>query len=382
MAEISKLEEQANLLMNNVSGWEQNVLTLIAKKIKKYKKMSLEDVKAINNIAVVKSDMETITKDLAKITGYNVSQIEQMYGTLLEEQHLANQPLYDFRGKPFKPFAENKELQSLTKAYAKTTGEKMINLAKTKALCVLDRNGKTIGLQKYYTDVLDKAVMQVATASTDFYSAMRSTIKEMGQSGIRIDYGNGITRRLDSAVRQNLLWGAKKASEEYFEEIGNELDCDGIEIDWHTNPRPTHVFMQGKQYVNGKARTINGVYFESSAKALERLNDYGCLHFATPIICGVSVPRYDEKELKKLNKQNEIIYNYNGEDYTGYEITQLQRKLETAIRESKLTEKIAEAAGDTLQENKQKERTKALYDQYEDLCKQTGFNEEKQRIKI
>ena len=91
MADISKLEQQANLLMNNVSGWEKNVLTRIGKRIKKYGKLSLADVKSINNIAVVKQDMETITKELAKVTGYNISQIEQMYGELLGEQHLANQ---------------------------------------------------------------------------------------------------------------------------------------------------------------------------------------------------------------------------------------------------------------------------------------------------
>ena len=47
---------------------------------KKYGKLSLADVKSINNIAVVKQDMEAITKELAKVTGYNISQIEQMYG--------------------------------------------------------------------------------------------------------------------------------------------------------------------------------------------------------------------------------------------------------------------------------------------------------------
>ena len=99
MADISKLEQQANLLMNNVSGWEQNVLTRIGKRICRYGKMSLADVKSINNIAVVKQDMDAIKKELAKVTGYNISQIEQMYGELLEEQHLANQPLYDYRGK-------------------------------------------------------------------------------------------------------------------------------------------------------------------------------------------------------------------------------------------------------------------------------------------
>ena len=57
MANISKLEQPANLLMNNVSGWEQNGLTRIGKRIGKYGKMSIADVKSINNIAVVKQDI-------------------------------------------------------------------------------------------------------------------------------------------------------------------------------------------------------------------------------------------------------------------------------------------------------------------------------------
>lgn len=34
MADISKLEEQANLLMQNVNGWETSTLERIGKKIK------------------------------------------------------------------------------------------------------------------------------------------------------------------------------------------------------------------------------------------------------------------------------------------------------------------------------------------------------------
>ena len=108
MADISKLEQQADLLMQNVMGWETSTLERIGKRIKRYGKLSLADVKSINNIATVKQDMEAITKELAKVTGYNISQIEKMYGELLEEQHLANQPLYDYRGKKFVPFAENR----------------------------------------------------------------------------------------------------------------------------------------------------------------------------------------------------------------------------------------------------------------------------------
>ena len=189
-----------------------------------------------------------------------------------------------------------------------------------------------------YTDVLDKAVMQVASGATDFHTAMRDTIVQMGGSGIRVNYADsGITRRLDTAVRQSLLWGAKQASLEYNETIGNELGCDGYEIDWHSNPRPSHDFMQGKQYCTEGTKTINGVKFigfydadpdsEEKKSASEALGEYGCLHFPTPIICGVSEPRYSPEELKRLNDQNAKTYDIDGKTVTGYEATQMQRRL-------------------------------------------------------
>ena len=381
MADISKLEQQADLLFNNVAGWENSTLQRIGKRIGKYGKMSLADVKAINNIATVKQDMEAITKELAKVTGYNISQIEQMYGELLEEQHLANQPLYDYRGKKFVPFAENKELQAIARAYAKTTGETMINLAKTKALCVLGANGKPIGMQKYYTDVLDKAVMQVTTGATDFHTAMRDSIIELGGSGVRVDYG-GVTRRLDTVVRQNLLWGAKQASTEYNTMIGEELGADGIEVDFHSNPRPSHAFMQGKQYVLGKARTINGIHFESADEALERLEDYGCLHYRTPIICGISEPRYSPEELKRLNEQNAKKYTIDGKEYSGYDITQMQRRLESSVRNEKTTRDLAKASGDNALVKRCNERIKALQGKYAEISEITKIPEDRKRMSI
>ena len=215
MADISKLEQQANLLMNNVSGWEQNVLTRIGKRIKKYGKLAMADVKAINNIATVKQDMDAITKELAKVTGYNISQIEQMYGELLEEQHLANQPLYDYRGKKFVPFKDNRELQAIARAYAKTTGETMINHAKTSMLRTRNAKGRFVNMQKGYVEILDRAVMQVTSGATDFHTAMRESIIQLGGGGIQVEYASGVSRRLDTVVRQNLLWGAKQASIEY-----------------------------------------------------------------------------------------------------------------------------------------------------------------------
>ena len=400
MADISKLEQQANLLMQNVSGWESRVLKRIGGRIGHYGKLSLADVKAINNIAVVKQDMDAITKELAKVTGYNISQIEQMYGELLKEQHLANEPLYDYRGKKFVPFAENRELQAIVRAYAKTTGETMINLAKTKALCILDHNGNVKGLQKAYTDVLDKAVMQVTTGATDFHTAMRDSIIELGGSGVKVDYGEKIikgkkvrvTKRLDAAVRQNLLWGAKQASIAYNEMIGKKLGADGYEVDAHSSPRPSHMFVQGKQYCIGKSRTINGIKFvgfeetdptsPDGKSASQALGEYGCLHYKTPILCGISEPRFSEEQLAQIEADNKKQYKVGDLEGNKYYFSQKMRSLESATREQKTIRDLARSSGDKVLVKKCNDRIKAYRQKYDEICNATGLYPETKRMSV
>ena len=392
MDNIKRLEEQADLLFGNIANWENSTLQRIGKRINKYGKLSLSDVKAINNIAVVKSDMEAIAKELARVTGYNISQIEQMYADLLTEQHLANEPLYDYRGKKFVPFAENRELQAIARAYAKATGETMINLAKTKALCILDHNGKTVGLQKAYTDVLDKAVMQVTSGATDFHTAMRDSIVDLGGSGIRVDYGGGVTRRLDTVVRQNLLWGAKQASVEYNEMIYDELGCNGYEVDAHSSPRPSHMFVQGKQYCVGKSRTINGIKFigfeeidptsPDGKSASQALGEYGCLHFRTPILCGISEPRFSKGELAKIEADNKKQYTVGNLQGNKYFFSQKMRNLEAATREQKSIRDLARSSGDKALVKKCNEKIKAYRQKYDEIAEATRLSPELKRLSV
>nr|DAG65913.1 MAG TPA: minor capsid protein [Caudoviricetes sp.] len=374
------LEKQAELLAENIRGWETSTLQRIGKRINKTGKLSIEELKVINNIADVKNDMGVVIKQLSTVTRKNISQINKIYSDFITEQHLENEPLYNYRNKKFVPFAENKKLQSIVKAYSKTTAETMLNLSKTKLLCIRNEKGQFVKLQKGYTDILDKATIQATTATTDFPTAMRETIKQLGSGGLRVNYGGGITRRLDTVVRQNLLWGAKQASIEYNETIGEELGCDGIEIDYHANPRPSHEFMQGKQFVLGKSRKVNGIYFEGAEEALKRLEDYGCNHYKAPIICGISEPRYSKKELAELKQNDKKTYNIDGKKVTGYEASQMMRRLETAIREQKGLKAAAKASGDNSLAKESNKAIQKYQEKYSEISKTTGIKEDKNRI--
>ena len=385
------LEQQASLLFGNIAGWEQSTLQKIGNRINKTGKLSREDVKALNNMAMVKQDMSEITKELAKVTGKNIAEVEKIYGNAIARLHTQNKPLYDYRGKTFVPFEDNRELQALVRAYAKSTNGTMLNLSKTKMLGFVDHNAEFHTLEDTYANVLDRAVMTVASGAEDFHTAMRSTINELGGSGFRVHYGSGITRRLDTVVRQNLLWGAKQASIEYNEMIGEYLGCDGVEVDWHSFPRPSHEFMQGKQYCYGETRKIDGVTFigfdtkdpssPDGLSASEALEDYGCKHYKSPIICGISEPRYDAKELANLNKRNNQIFEIADKILTGYEASQAMRQIETEIRKQKDIRELAKSSGDSAQVAECNRKIKAYQSRYKEISDITGIAQEPNRMR-
>lgn len=374
-----KLEQQADLLFKNIAGWEEKALQRIGTRIGKIGKMTVADVQALNNIADVKGDINSIMRELAQVTGYNISQLQKIYGETLSEQHLENKSLYDYRNKDFVPFSENKELQAIVQAYSRSTAGTMINLSKTSMLGFFDERTGFHGLQAAYHEAVDKAVMAVTSGATDFNTAMRDTLKSLGGSGLRVNYGGGVTRRLDTVIRQNLMWGAKQASIAYNDRIGEELDCDGFEIDWHSNPRPSHEFMQGKQFAYGKARTIQGVFYPSGDEALQRLQDYNCYHFKTPIILGISEPTYSPEELERLNKQNATVFKIGDVEGNGYFWSQKMRQLETEIRKQKDIKILAEASGDNILAKQYDARIGAFQKKYDEIAAVTGIKPDYER---
>ena len=381
---LDNLEKQADIMFARVGNWEVNALRRIGRRVKKIGSLSHADLQAINNAAIVNQDVEAVMKELAELTGQNVREVQQMYNEMIQSMHEDRKALYDYRNKPFIPFADNKELQAITRAFARTTAETFVNLSMTKAnrIGFVDEVGTFKPIDKAFKEVIDKAVMSVSTGTGDYNSEMLDVLRQLGGSGVRVDYGNDITRSLDSMVRQNVLWGAKQTAREYEHIIGDELGCDGIEIDWHSNPRPSHEFMQGKQFILGKSRTVNGIYFESADKALEALDDYGCLHFETRIICGVSEPAYSPNELRRLNAENNRLIEIDGVSKKGYEWKQTMRRFERAGKEAKLKRETFKAAGNNTEARNQSERLKAIEEKYQLIADKTGIKAQYERMAI
>ena len=404
MADISKLEQQesfADEYGDRIAEWELFAVALICKELGRIGKMTPEQAKKYDAEKETKKTEKIILSALTTAVLLNIKDLPKTYTSLFDEWHKGNEYMYKYRSVPFVDVADNKALQKIinsqTRIQAKEIKElfgmnEFWEIKKSKAIKVLDRNGKPIVLRDGILKSFQEATDLVTGGKQDFYTTMRKTVLDLGGSGARVEYPNGLTRRLDTVVRQNMLYNGKMASREYNKQIGKELGCDGIEVSFSVNPRPTHRFMEGRQFCNGKSKEINGKHFEgaedtrdaeSGQNVLESLDDYNCNHRETPIICGVSEPAYSPEELARLKAENERQFEINGTTKDGYGWSQVLRNLESNTRNAKDEINALKAFGNSQAEiDRLDAQIKSYRAKYNEICDVTGIKPDYRRMSI
>jgi hypothetical protein len=315
--------------------------------------------------------------------------LPKLFASAIDDIHKGAKSLYNYRGIDYK---KHKKAKKLIKKWAKQGGKDYLNPKKTKAIMVLDKSGKPTALRNRIIQLFDNASGIVSSGQQDFYTAMRQTVIDLGGSGARVVYPSGVTRRLDTVVRQNMLYNIKMASREYNKIIGDMLGCDGIEVSFSMNPRPFHRFMEGRQFCYGKSKKMMGIFFngtddtrdsESGKNVIESLDDYNCNHRETPIICGVSEPAYSQQELANLKAENEKQHKINGISKDGYGWSQVLRGLETEIRKCKDEINALKAFGNSQKQiDDLNKKIKAYRAKYNEICDVTGIKPDLKRMSV
>jgi hypothetical protein len=395
MADISKLEQQesfADEYGDRIAEWELFAVALICKELGRIGKMTPEQAKKYDAKKETKKTEKIIISALTTAVLLNIKDLPKTYTSLFDEWHKGNKYMYKYRGVPFVDVADNKELQKIINAYSKKSGAELLDFTKTKAIKVLDANGKPVAFREQILKSFKEATDLVTSGKQDFYTTMRKTVLDLGGSGARVEYPNKKTRRLDTAVRQNMLYNAKMSSREYNKQISKELGCDGIEVSFSVNPRPTHRFMEGRQFCNGKSKEINGIHFdgtedtrdaESGQNVLESLDDYNCNHRETPIICGVSEPAYSPQELARLKAENERQFTIGNSTGDGYYWSQRMRHLEAETRNAKDQINALKAFGNSeTQIADLNKKIKSYRQKYNEICDVTGIKPDYRRMGV
>ena len=226
-----------------------------------------------------------------------------------------------------------------------------------------------------YRSAVDVAVQTVQTGLTDYQSAIRKTLKEAAAQGLRVTYESGHTRRLDSAVRQNVLDGVRALNRDIMEQLGKEYGADGVELSAHALCATDHLPYQGRQFSKKE--------FEQLQNSLDRpIGMWNCKHSTYPIILGISQPAHTPEQLEQYRKNSTEAITIDGVTMSRYEWSQQQRRIETAVREQKNIANAAKAAGDDVLRRECQRNINRLTEEYEKVSTLTGLGQQKERMAV
>ena len=401
------LEKVSERLINRIEKVNTDILKNIGSKLDEIGKLSPTDAQKLAQVLKYGGDYNKIVKQLAKASDMTQKEIKEIFQEVAKSDYRFAKQFYDYRGIRYIPYEENVALKSEVNAIANITARRVKEMFNPRVLgygMVDDKGNKVFkGLKESYYDLLDNAVISVSQGKETFDKAMSRQIKEMGGGGLKVIYDStyvdkdGIikhhTRRLDSALRMNLKDSLRELHNETQDIFGEEFNADGVEISVHENPAPDHAEVQGKQFSKEEfdnfqndltATSYDGVIFEPDYDGHDRrsISEYNCYHYTFSIVLGVSKPEYTNEQLQQIIDKNNEGVEIDGKKYTKYELTQLQRGLETEIRKQKDIQIMANASGQKELVEKSQQKITQLTTKYKEISQKGNLPTRMDRMKV
>lgn len=313
-----------------------------------------------------------IIRELQKTTDLTKEDIHRLYHKAAEESVQDARYLYLAKGR----LPDWQPMEYLVQAMWEQTAGKLDNLSGTTAV------------GKAYRQIVDEAVTAVTMGVEDYNSAIRNSLRLLGRAGLQTEYESGHHRRLESAVRQNILDGVRQVQQEAQKLIGEQMGADGVEITAHPNSAPDHEPVQGRQFplVEFEKMQSGSDFQDADGKhyrGFERpITQWRCRHLVYYILLGAAKRMYTDEQLRKWEEENHKGCEIDGKHYTRYEATQLMRKLETEIRKEKDTILLAQASGDDVLRRNSQTRVTQLTAKYGQVAESAGLRTRFDRTKV
>lgn len=268
-------------------------------------------------------------------------ELRSIYDDAIASGYAREEKLYEAAGVELIPFKENMVLQQTIKAVREQTQEQFKNI--TQSLGFAEKiNGKIqfTELADFYQKTLDAAMLDISSGAFDYNTVINRTAATLANSGLRsVDYATGWSNRIEVAVRRAVMTGVTQVTGKINEQNAEDLDTDYFEISWHADARPTHRKWQGRVYSKAELETVCGL------GTGDGLAGWNCRHTYYPFIPGISERTYTDEQLDEMNAKENTPKKFQGKEYTSYEASQKQRRMETTMRAQRQKIKLLQEGG-------------------------------------
>ena len=366
-----QLEDLLEVFMERARKVNKKYLIAMGEHIRDIGQLIPSDINRLVQMQRMHENLEDIKNEIAHVAEISMEDLEKVFQAAME---LDARFMADKFASVYTPsILKDEAMQRILLAQLNVTFGAMYNLSQT-----------TVSSDAY-RNLIDRGIQAVQSGVEDYNAAIRRTLAEAAEEGVQVIYRDGNTAkvqyssgrkmRLDSAVRMNVLDGLRSLNRDVLWQIGEEYGADGIEIDAHALCAEDHLPYQGKQFSIAE--------FEELQRNLDRpFGKWNCKHMMYPILMGISAPAYDDSDLEEFRKNSEEKIEIDGIEHTRYEWTQVQRRLETAIRYRKDTAVAAMAAGDARLRRDMQRSINSIMEKYKKISREVKLETQWNRIRV
>lgn len=344
--------------------------------------VTVQDIKALRAHGI---DLKKIKKAIQKATGIS----EQKLNKLLDDVVERNQQYYT-NVIDLAHITQPETLVSIEDTWAiyQQTKRDLRNITQSMGFLV-DAGRTMLPPAKAYQWALDSAVLQVQSGAINYNQAIKTAVKELADSGLKVvDYESGHRDHVDVAVRRAVMTGVSQICAKYTEQSSEYLDTPYFEVSAHVgardkpgpSPWSSHKDWQGRVYSVRVGDIYPSIYDVCGLGAVDGLEGVNCRHRRFPWVEGVSERTYTNEQLEHIDDDHGCTFD--GKDYTAYEATQMQRRIERTVRKLKREKAAYKAAGLHEDETAVNIRLRRLNAKYKAFSVKAGLPEQPERMRI
>lgn len=364
-----QIEAAYNQIRWRIDKVNADYLQRVGEQIKAIGKLNPTSINRLAQMRRYGANTRKIKRELEKALKVSAQNVQRLLERAAREEYAGVDFLAVERGRRVVPLEFNYSLQQYIQALAAQTESRFLNYS------------NTTNIDTAYQEAVSDAIDAVSRGVTDYNSAIRSSMRKLGGDGLRVTYESGVTRRLDTAIRQNILDGTKQIAQEAQRLIGEQIGADGVELSAHPYSALDHEPAQGRQYSLAEYQKMQAgqgfrdVDGNSYAGFRRPIAEWNCRHFASYIILGVSPRRYTDEQLRQWREANHRGCEIDGRHYTIYQASQLMRKLETKVRQQKDIASLAKASGDNALRREAQANIRDLKAKYAEAAEKAGLRQ-------
>lgn len=366
-------------------GLEDTLLMEICSRLKlrdELNEVTVQDIKALRSHGI---DLKEIEKAIRKTSGISETKLNELLDDVVERNQKYYTELIDIAH-----ITQPETLVDAAEVAAirAQTLDTFHNLTASMGFLV-DAGRTMLPPAKAYQWALDNAAMQVQSGAISYNQAIKSSVQQLAQSGLKIvEYESGHRDQIDVAARRAIMTGVNQICAKYTEQSAEYLETPYFEVSAHAgardkpgpSPWSSHKDWQGKVYSIRSGDIYPNIYDVCGLGFVDGLEGANCRHRRFSFVEGVSERTYTDEQLAHID--DGLGCTFEGKKYTAYEATQEQRRVERTIRKLKRQKAAYNAAELKEAERAVNIRLRRLNAKYKAFSAAAGLPEQLERMKV